>query len=169
MFEYKDFSIPNYAVYFPDADTVLTPIGPTSGTVTVAMTNNLKNFVPTGTDKGKFMSITVSNEDVEYYLRCYYDNDEIMNLSTIKELRLQQWNEKGESWENLKTINSNQTFRYVEVKVKGDIIVRFREILVTFQYLPLAFFLTLLTGGTVVLVVYWNFQQFKRLKGRFKL
>ena len=169
LFEYKDFSIPEYAIYFPDADTVLTPIGSTPGTVTVAMTNYLKNIVPTGTEKGKFISITVSNEDVEYYLRCYYDNDEIINLLTIKELKLQQWNETGESWENLKTIDSNQTFRYVEVKVKGDIILRFREILVTFQYLPLAIFLTLLTGGTVVLVVYWNFRYFKRLKGRFNL
>jgi peptide/nickel transport system substrate-binding protein len=170
VFEYKDFSIPEYAVYFPDADTVLTPTRQTPGTVTVTMTNQLRNIVPTRTDKGKFISITVSNDDVEYYLRSYFDNDEIMNFSKIKELGLQQWNEKEEVWQNLKTIDSNQTLRYIEVKVKGDVILQFGEITrATFQYLPLAIFLALITGGIVFLMVYWNFTQFQHLKERFKL
>ncbi|MFW9904334.1 MAG: ABC transporter substrate-binding protein [Candidatus Thorarchaeota archaeon] len=168
--EYNDFSIPKYAVYFPDADTVLTPIEITPGTVTVKMTNYLRKFILTRTEKGKFISITVSNKNVEYYLRCYYDNDEIMNLTTTRELGLQQWNEKEALWEDLKTVDSNQTLRYIEVKVKGDVILQFGEITKgTFQYLPLAFMLTLVTGGTVLLMVYWNFKRFQQLKERFKL
>ncbi|MFX1504774.1 MAG: ABC transporter substrate-binding protein [Promethearchaeota archaeon] len=169
IFEYKDFSIPEYAVYFPDADIVLTPNGQTPGTVTVTMTNQLRNVILTKTGEGKFVSVNVSNKEVDYYLRCYFDTEEIINSLKIEELGLQQWNEKEAFWENLKTVDSNQTLRYIEVKVKGDIILQFGEITkATFQYLPLAFFLTFITGGIVFLMVYWNFQRFLQLKGRFK-
>ncbi|MHA2100797.1 MAG: ABC transporter substrate-binding protein [Candidatus Kariarchaeaceae archaeon] len=170
VFEYQNFPIPDYAIYFPDVDTVVSPHESNPVMLTIKMTYQLQNLISTENEEGKFISVQI-NETSPYNLRCYYNLEEIKSTTPIGDLSLHVWNEQEKKWKELDTIDYNTKFRYIEVTVRGNIIIKFvnRIYKKTFQYLPFAIILTLIAGGLVLFVTYWNVKGFQQLKEKYKL
>ena len=172
-FEYKDISMPEYSLYFPETDTVLETVDKKPFTVTVKTTNQIQNFIPLQSEEGKFYSITVSDNSMEYYLRVYYDLDEIDATFPLENLGLNQWIENSNSWQDLVSISSNNSLRFVEVQLSGNAIIKFGEVLhigkLTFQFLPVSIVFFLGICGVIVLIVRGNIKFLIGLRERYKL
>jgi len=162
---YKDIIVSDYPIYFPFTDAIVAPIGDRSLSVSMKMSHQLENFLPDNKLTGKFYQLTVDNEDIEYYLRCYYDLDEIRNIS-IERLTLFQWNEDSETWVELEPISSNLHLHYVEVKIKGNTLIRFGEgiIRITFRFVPIFTLAILGLSCLTIFTIIANLKFSRRIK-----
>jgi peptide/nickel transport system substrate-binding protein len=171
--EYQDISIPEYALYFPKADLVLETVDKQPLTVTVKMSNWIQNFIPVQRETGKCYSITVSDATCEYYLRCYYDLNEINSSIPLSNFGLSLWIENTNSWQDLVPIASNNSLRFIEVKLSGNTIIKFGEVLqigrLTFEYLPASILFVICIGGVIVVIIGGNAKFLSDLKKRYKL
>ncbi|MHA1945544.1 MAG: ABC transporter substrate-binding protein [Candidatus Hodarchaeales archaeon] len=165
---YKDISVPSYAIYFPDADLVFSQEKNISNNATVVMSYYLENFLEESNETGKFFSLNLTNPEISYSLRCYYDENEVTGQK--EKLRQQKWNQEQEEWETLISTASNTTLRFVEIKSSGNIILRLVFVYdLNFRYLPLAILLAISVGVVVSLIIYWNIKNLQRLKVRYNL
>ncbi len=165
---YTNVEISEYPIYFPFTDAIISTINQQRLTVDLTMSHNLKTFLPTQDESGKFIRVISDNEDVNYRLRCYYDLDEVEGIPQ-KQLILFQYIKKENSWKELETVSSNSLFRYLEVEIIGkDNLIRFGETLLrkTFKYVP--YFVIIILGITcsAIFTVFYNFAKTKNIKER---
>jgi len=106
-----------------------------------SMNHELKSFLPLKNDSGKFYKITVSNQKINYNFRCYYDLDDLPNISP-DQLYLNQWNEDAQKWYETELLDKNTTLHYIEIELRGDVIIRLGDNIgellhvITYKYLP---------------------------------
>ncbi|MFX1512164.1 MAG: ABC transporter substrate-binding protein [Promethearchaeota archaeon] len=165
---YTDVEISEYPIYFPFADVVISTINQQPLIVDLAMSHNLKTFLPTRDESGKFIQVFSDNEDVSYRIRCYYDLYEIEGIPQDP-LAFYLYNEKEDSWKELETLSSDSLFRYLEVELKGKSnLIRFGEpvIEITFKYVP--YFVIIILGiiCSAIFTVFYNFMNTKNIKER---
>ncbi len=173
LFEYQDISIPDYSVYFPEVDLVFDAVRNSPLNVRIQMSNDVQFFLPSQHDKGKFFSIVPSDSSQEYFVRCYYNLNEINSSIPLEALGLLQWDESDHSWHELVSTASNSSLRFVEVKLSGSVLIKFGEILsiekLTFYFLPLAIFFTLGIGGVIIVIIRGNTRFLRNLKEKYQL
>lgn len=194
-FHYQNVKILEKPIYFPFADTVIKSTNSQPLTVNMSMSHNLRTFLSTHNEVGKFFELevddrkkeewettpttttittptttTTSTPQTEYSIRCYYDIDEIPKHSPTEQLALFQWKEN--QWKMLETKVVNTSLRYVEVNLKGEYhILKLTKLItrITYQYFPLVF---LIVGGTIgfaTIAVVINRFTLRAFKERYEL
>ncbi|MFX0173273.1 MAG: ABC transporter substrate-binding protein [Candidatus Hodarchaeota archaeon] len=167
---YENIIVFDYPIYFPFTDAIVAPTSERQLSVSMKMSHYLESFIPDSKLTGKFYQITVDNKDIKYSLRCYYDLDEIKNIS-IEHLALFQWNEDTETWIALKTVSSNPYLRYVEAETKGDVLIRFGEefISITYRFAPLFALSILGLSSLTIFTIFVNIQFLRKIKEESQL
>ncbi|MHA2033578.1 MAG: hypothetical protein ACW99Q_29775, partial [Candidatus Kariarchaeaceae archaeon] len=156
----------NLAIYFPVVDSVLRNFEDQILYVNLTMDNNLDTFLPDQDIEGKFFQITVDEKSLSYYFRAYYDLDEIRGIPE-NQIALFEYNENEAKWDELETVSSNSSLRYVEVQLSGgDILLSLGHPItqISFIFVPL---FSMIILGVIVLIIYTLFTNFKRSK-KFK-
>ncbi len=167
-FQYNNIEVTDYPIYFPWADCVLTPLQEQKYHVNITMSKELKVFLPSEIEDGKFILATSDQENKNYLLRCYYDIEEV-NEIPHDQLALFLYNEERGEWEELKIQASNSTFRYLEVELSGKRnLIQFNipNFLKTYKLVP---FFAIAIGGLVVCavsIVIYNYRKAKYIRGR---
>ncbi|MHA1945713.1 MAG: ABC transporter substrate-binding protein [Candidatus Hodarchaeales archaeon] len=167
-FVYKNVELAEYPIYFPFSDNIVTPLDHQELIVNITMSHNLKTFLPSQEESGKFIRISSNREDGELKIRFYYDVNEVQGISQ-KQLSLFKYNESENFWEELNILSSNSITRYLEVELKGsESLIRFGRTLIikTFRLVP--FFVIAISGIIVsaISVVIYNSMKRKYIKGR---
>ncbi|MFW9995769.1 MAG: ABC transporter substrate-binding protein [Candidatus Odinarchaeota archaeon] len=168
-FHYKDVDITARPIYFPFADVIIESPHQQPLNVNLTTSHHLSSFLPTSDDTAKFFQLQVADNETGYSFRCYYDFDEIPDLSTAERLELFQWDENENQWESLKTLASNTSLRYVEVNLKGGQVLLKLTVMITYRYFPLVF---LIIGGTVsfaTIAVVINWSTLRAFKEKYEL
>jgi ABC-type transport system substrate-binding protein len=149
------------SLYFPITDVIITN---TKNEPLLAkkiqMSYNLGTFLQQQTEQGKFFLIDVDNPDHEYRFRCYYDLDEIQNM-TKGTLVLYKYNQNEETWIEQETLNSNSSLQFIEIELRGGItLLRLGEIMtqITYHFLPFV------TISIIVIVIIITFTIFNNRK-----
>ncbi|MFX0126287.1 MAG: ABC transporter substrate-binding protein [Candidatus Hodarchaeota archaeon] len=165
---YTGVEISEYPIYFPFADTIVSTINQQQLTVDLTMSHNLKTFLSTRDESGKFIQVLSDKGDVNYRLRCYYDLEEVEGIPQTQ-LALFLYIEKEDSWKELEILSSNSLFRYLEVEIRGKSnLIRFGETVLrkTFKYVP--YFVIIILGiiCSAIFTVFYNFTKTKNIKER---
>ena len=100
----------NQSIYFPFTDTIL--YSKQKLLVTIQLSNKLQLFIPDTDLTGKFFAIDVDNSTVEYYVRCYYDSEDLSSRTITSQL-----------WEKGVIVAADSNLHFVEIKAKGDIVI----------------------------------------------
>jgi ABC-type transport system substrate-binding protein len=162
---HDNVSISEKAIYFPFTDTIIESLNQQPLTVDISTSRNAETIT-------KYFQLEVDQNDTDYRVRFYYDNEEITNKTNAEALALFRWDGTKNQWEELETTNSSTTLRYVEVILKGDSnLFKLVEsvIRITYHFLPMV---SLLIGGilTVALItVVVNRSTFRAFKERYSL
>jgi ABC-type transport system substrate-binding protein len=164
----ENIEITNQSIYFPFTDGIITP--GKDLTVTSEMSYNLNTFDINRKENGKYFKTTVNDQETEYLFRCYFEPNEIIPPVGEK-TPVFQWDDLSQQWKEFKSVARNSSLNYVEVKVKGDILVRVGEGIVelTFKYLP---GVTIASGILITIAavtIYFNSKQANYLRRRFEL
>ncbi|MFX0087556.1 MAG: ABC transporter substrate-binding protein [Candidatus Hodarchaeota archaeon] len=105
-----NIEVSNQSIYFPFTDTIL--YSKQKLLVTIQSSNNLQSFIPDTDLIGKFFTIDVDNTAVEYYIRCYYDSEDLSSSPIASHL-----------WEEGVIVAADSNLQFVEIKARGDIII----------------------------------------------
>jgi peptide/nickel transport system substrate-binding protein len=146
-----DVEISNLSIYFPFTDAVVTTKEKQALNIDMAMTHQLRSFLPGENEIGKFYQVSTNNSKISYYFRIYYDQNEIAEIS-VNKLGLFQYNFDSESWEELKIIASNHILHYVQVELQGGFkLLRLGELLaeLTYRLLPI---ISIFSGVLIVII-----------------
>ena len=132
----EDIALGTQPLYFPFTDNILQ--AEENIIVTTLQSNNLHFFLPEFNQQGKYFNTMVSNQNVDYHFRCYYESEDI-NSIPVDQLTLFSWDSDSEIWKELVPYSTNSSLHFVEVVIQGDIIARFgrRMIETTFRFLPI--------------------------------
>ena len=164
----ENIEIMNQSIYLPFTDGIITT--EKDFTVTSEISYNLNTFNRNRWEKGKYFKTTVDDQEVEYLFRCYFEPNEIITPVEEK-IPVFQWNDQSQQWKEIKSVTRNSSLNYVEVKVKGDILVRVGEgiVEITFKYLP---GVTIASGILITIAavtIYYNYKQANYLKRKYEL
>ncbi|MHA2245329.1 MAG: ABC transporter substrate-binding protein [Candidatus Hodarchaeales archaeon] len=164
----ENIEIANQSIYFPFTDGIITT--EKDFTVTSEMSYNLNTFNRNRKERGKYFKTTVDEQETEYLFRCYYESNEI-DTPVEEKIPVFQWNDQTQQWNELESVVRNSSLNYVEIKVKGDILVRVGKGIIetTFRYLPGVTIAAgiLITIATVT--VYFNNKQTNYLRRKYEL
>jgi peptide/nickel transport system substrate-binding protein len=169
VISYSDIDIFSESLYFPFADALISQSGEQSSIVNLTMTHNLEVLFPSSKGTGKFYQVTIGQEEMNNRFRCYYDPDEILDLSLDQFYR---YNERSRSWIPVKVISSNSSLRYLEVELPGGShLLSFGKqiLLITYRFLPI---ITILFGSVLffaVVTLFYNQLRINQFKRRYNL
>lgn len=169
MSVYSDIPISSQPLYFPFTDTLISSNNNPIFDISISMTYNLADFLPSYKGVGKFFQISSTGEEINYRFRCYYDPSEIVDLSIIN---LYQYIYASRSWAPLDIISSDPSLRFVEVELEGGshLISFGRKIgIITYELVPfIAFFFGTILAFAII-VLFYNQFKLNQLKRRHKL
>ena len=111
------------AVYLPMTDILLSSVDQHENTFSVKMSHNLENILPNEVEIGKFYEITPVEKDKPFTIRAYYNSWEVNN-NPSNSLTLHKYNVSSSSWDNIHSVSSNVTFRYLETILEGDTLLK---------------------------------------------
>ncbi|MHA1944726.1 MAG: ABC transporter substrate-binding protein [Candidatus Hodarchaeales archaeon] len=166
---YSNIDILPEPLYFPFADTLISAQNAPPFNVNVSMSYQLRDFMSSYQDVGKFYRVSSDRDLTGYRFRCYYD------MSELEEVPLQliyRYDQKSNSWSSIDIVASNTSLRYIEVELSGgEHILSLAKItsLISYRFLP---FISLIFGGVVICVVVmvlYNQIHLNQLKRRYKL
>ncbi|MFX0050113.1 MAG: ABC transporter substrate-binding protein [Candidatus Hermodarchaeota archaeon] len=141
------------SLYLPTTDSIVSNNYTDSIVLTMQMSRELELIYPNLQASGKFFTLETTDQNTVYNFRCYYDFDEIRNLS-VNELALFQYNDQKSTWERLSTVSANSSLRYIEVNLQGGFkLLRLGSTInqITFLFIPL---FSLIILGLVGVAVY---------------
>ena len=163
----ENIEFENQSIYFPYTDAIIT--SKQKIRVTIRQSNNLKSFKPEIDLPGEFFWVDIDNQQVEYYLRCYYNLEDITSESADK-LILDQLENNSQTWTEGQIVLADSNLRYIEIKTKGDIIayltkseegnitVFVQTLLptITFRYIPSIMMISLIMVTLISLILIKN-------------
>ncbi|MHA1991345.1 MAG: ABC transporter substrate-binding protein [Candidatus Hodarchaeales archaeon] len=144
----------NQAVYAETTDVLITNPNSIPLTFNIEMTNNQSDFISSGNNLGKFIKLNVDKQEIPYYLRVYYDPQEIEQEN--RTLTISQYNEETNSWIELILRAEDQDLRYLEVEINGDVIVQLLQKIVTYTLVPFVLIFTILMTIIIIVTVVKN-------------
>jgi peptide/nickel transport system substrate-binding protein len=156
--------ISNKPIYFPFTDAVIDTHGQRL-IVNMSMSQKSESFLPATADSGKFVSINVNDNTIDYTIRLYYDTEELTTRSSVKRPVVSQWDENQSTWITLTNNTFDTSLQYVEVNLKGgDTLLRLTEsvIKLTFVYLPGVALVSILMI-TIASIIIWNNSKYLKL------
>ena len=163
----EDIELGSKPLYFPFTDNILRSSHKI--VVSTAASDNIQSFLPEFNYHGRFYKIDVSNQDIDYFLRCYYDPEDISAFPSDNFI-LNKWVPETTTWKELVSYSSNISLRYVEVKIKGNCLIRLNSSshsiseVISYKFLPIVsiFVLGMVLAITITLVN--NQKMFKYLR-----
>lgn len=164
----ENIEIINQSIYFPFTDGIINTKNQL--TVTSEMSTSLNTFNLNRKERGKYFKTTVDNQKEEYLFRCYYEPSEIV-ISGEEEIPVFQWDDQSAEWNEIQSIVRNSSLQYVEIKVKGDILLRVGTEIIekTFKYL---FGISIVSGliiAVATVTIYYNYKQVNYLRRKYEL
>ncbi len=165
---YIDVAIASKPVYFPFVDALVSQSDNQPLVVNISMAYDLKTFLPATKGTGKFYFIT-NQQDVTYRFRCYYDSEEIIDLSIDQ---FYQYNWDSSSWSPIEVVSSNSSLRFVEIELPGGnqiLSLGKKILLITYKLLPL---ISVLFGSILffaLVTIFYNHIKLNQYKRRYNL
>ncbi|MFX1286505.1 MAG: ABC transporter substrate-binding protein [Promethearchaeota archaeon] len=165
----ENIEFKNQSIYFPFTDAIIT--SKQKIRVTIRQSNNLKSFKPEINLPGEFFWVDINNEQADYYLRCYYNLEEITSETV-----------DNQTWIEGKIVSANSDLRYIEIKTKGDILayvtksekgnitVWVQTLLhpITFRYIPSIMMISLIMVTFLSIILIKNQKQANKMRKLFE-
>ncbi|MHA2248668.1 MAG: ABC transporter substrate-binding protein [Candidatus Hodarchaeales archaeon] len=165
----ENIEFKNQSIYFPFTDAIIT--SKQKIRVTIRQSNNLKSFKPEINLPGEFFWVDIDNQQADYYLRCYYNLEEI--TSEVVD---------NKTWVEGQIVSANSDLRYIEIKTKGNILVYVTKsekgnITVwvqtllppmTFRYIPSILMISLIMVAFLGIILIKNQKQANKMRKLFE-